>query len=85
MFSTGSRVVITTDPAVHLPNRLLSSFPGWDAADYADHLVPVEPGSFAVIISEQSHGSAPYTRYSLRFADGSVAHDLAAPQFSAVR
>lgn len=82
--SIGTRVRITTDPEVHLPNRLTADFPGWGADDYADHLVPIERGSFAVITSDASHGSAPYTRYCLRFADGSRAIDVYPPQFSVV-
>jgi hypothetical protein len=80
-FSIGTDVQFSLDPAQHLPNRLLASFPGWGAADYADHLAPIARGSWAVITSVQSHGSAPYTRYSVRFADGSRAHDVFPPQF----
>lgn len=51
--------------------RYGTDFPGWDAPDAADHLLEAEPGLTGTITSVESHGSNPWTRYSVRFDDGS--------------
>jgi hypothetical protein len=45
-------------------------FPGWGAPDAADWLRPITPGAPGVIVTVDSHGQPPYTRYSVRFGDG---------------
>lgn len=51
---------------------LTADFPGWGAPDYEDHLAPRADvaGMTATVTSVNSHGSAPYTRYTLRLANG---------------
>jgi hypothetical protein len=53
------------------PRRALApNFPGWEhytQDDFVDH----EPGITGVIVSVESHGSNPWTRYSVRWEDGS--------------
>lgn len=56
--------------------RIPADFPGWDAADAADRLLPIPAGLTGVITSVESHGSHPYTRYAVRFGDGSHAPGL---------
>jgi hypothetical protein len=53
-------------------NYLAADFPGWGAEDYADHLVPTSSaaGTTGKVISVNSHGSNPWTRYSIRMHDG---------------
>ncbi|WP_280454801.1 hypothetical protein [Nocardia brasiliensis] len=46
------------------------SFPGWDKADYLDHLVPLEPGWVGTIDHVESHNSNPWTRYGVAFDNG---------------
>lgn len=67
---------ITTDPAAHLPNKLAADFPGWGAPDYADYLIPIQPGEPVWITDVESHGAAPFTRYSVEFPDGSRAYGI---------
>ncbi|QYN17517.1 hypothetical protein [Amycolatopsis sp. DSM 110486] len=51
--------------------RLAKDFPGWGADNATDFLLPQEPGLEGEITSVTSHGSHPYTRYVVRFDDGS--------------
>jgi len=68
----GSKVV-----AVETSHRRLAvNFPGWGAPDYVDYLLPIPAGMTGVITDVESHGSNPYTRYGVEFADGTTAHGL---------
>jgi hypothetical protein len=51
-------------------------FPGWGDPDYAAHLRPIAEGVTGTITSVESHGAAPYTRYTVAFADGTRASGL---------
>lgn len=51
-------------------------FPGWGAANYADFLLPIPEGTAGVITAVNSHGSNPWTRYNVRFTDGTTASNL---------
>lgn len=53
-------------------NYLDAQFPGWGQPDAHDHLIPMESvaGMTGVVISVNSNGSNPWTRYSLRLANG---------------
>jgi len=55
---------------------LAVDFPGWGAPNYADFLVPILEGAHGVVTSVESHGSNPWTRYTIRFADGTRASGL---------
>lgn len=50
-----------------------TGFPGWGDPHAADYLLDTPPYLDGVITAVNSHGSAPYTRYSIRFDDGSHA------------
>lgn len=56
--------------------RFAVDFPGWDAPNAADFLLPIEAGLSGVVIDVESHGSAPYTRYAVKFTDGTHAAGL---------
>jgi hypothetical protein len=56
--------------------RRAVDFPGWGAADYAEFLLPIPEGLAGVITRVESHGSNPWTRYSVRFDDGTTASGL---------
>ena len=56
--------------------RYPANFPGWGAPDAATTLLAIPEGLAGVITSVESHGSAPYTRYTVRFADGTRAAGL---------
>jgi len=60
--------------------RLAADFPGWGAEDYADYFIDTLPegGLAGTITSVESHGSNPWTRYSVRFEDGTTASGLVA-------
>lgn len=68
----GRRVVLIRTRRV-----LHQDFPGWGADNYADFLVDRDPGLEGVITSVESHGSNPWTRYTVRFDDGTRASGLA--------
>jgi hypothetical protein len=57
-------------------NRLMPGFPGWDAPDYHDFLKPIIPGQPGTVTDVESHGCNPWTRYTVRFDDGSRASGL---------
>lgn len=48
-----------------------ADFPGWDAPNYADFFVDHPAGVTGTITHIESHGSNPWTRYSVLYADGS--------------
>jgi len=74
MFTKDTKVVFRSD--VHLPNKLAADFPGWEADNYPDFLLRIEAGERAVVTGSSSHGSFPYTRYHVRFDDGSHAYNV---------
>jgi hypothetical protein len=51
-------------------------FPGWGDPDAAARLRPIEAGQLGVITSVESHGAAPYTRYTVAFENGTRASGL---------
>jgi hypothetical protein len=56
--------------------RRAAGFPGWGAVNYAEFLLPISEGLRGAVTSVESHGSAPFTRYGVRFEDGSAASGL---------
>lgn len=56
--------------------RLSKDFPGWGAEGYQDHLLDTPAGIVGVVEAVNSHGSNPWTRYVIRFEDGSRGIDL---------
>jgi len=56
--------------------RYPADFPGWGTPGAAASLLPIPPGMTGLIRSVNSHGMAPYTRYSVLFPDGTHAADL---------
>ena len=58
--------------------RLAADFPGWGDPNYGDYFVDDNAAGLAgVITAVESHGNAPYTRYNVRFEDGTRASGLA--------
>jgi hypothetical protein len=55
---------------------LAADFPGWGSPGYEDFLVPIPEGAHGVVDHVESHGSNPWTRYTIRFADGTRASGL---------
>ena len=50
--------------------RLVVDFPGWGAPNYADHLLPIPGDLLGTVTTIESHGIAPFTRYTVKFDDG---------------
>lgn len=71
----GTKIEVASRGA-HMGNRLAVDFPGWGADNYADFLIPLEDGLRGEITSVESHGAFPYTRYTVRFEDGTRASGL---------
>lgn len=67
----GSLVIITEAHG----NALLPSFPGWgeDLEICKQHMRPIVDGEQAEVVGIESHGMNPWTRFTLRFADGARA------------
>lgn len=57
-------------------NVLGVDFPGWGHPNAYDHLHRPTFGVEGEIVAVESHGSNPWTRYSVRFADGTRASGL---------
>lgn len=70
---TGQRIRIVAPTRTR---RHAVDFPGWGADNYADFLLPIEVGMTGVITSVESHGINPWTRYSIRFDDGTTTHGI---------
>lgn len=73
--SEGRKIVIRADAR---PNYLTWDFPGWGDPNYTAHLQPLASiaGTVGVVTSVESHGSNPWTRYSVRLANGGSASGL---------
>lgn len=58
-------------------NFLAASFPGWGEPDAYDHLVPLASvaGMSGTVRSVNSHGSNPWTRYTIKLANGGTVID----------
>lgn len=56
--------------------RRAADFPGWGAPNCHDFLLDPRPGLFGTVTHVEYHGSSPWTRYSVRFADGTSASGL---------
>lgn len=56
--------------------RLAVNFPGWDSPDYERFLLEIPTGLTGRITNVEHHGSNPWTRYGVRFSDGTTAHGL---------
>lgn len=56
--------------------RLAPDFPGWDHPNYGDYLLDIPAGLRGTITGVESHGSNPWTRYTVQFEDGSRASGL---------
>jgi hypothetical protein len=52
------------------------SFPGWGDPNAADYLKPITAGTVGTVTRVESHGSNPWTRYTVRFNDGVRASGL---------
>jgi hypothetical protein len=57
--------------------RLAVDFPGWGDTNYKYYLLDIPAGLEGEVTGTQSHGNAPYTRYNVRFTDGTRASGLA--------
>ena len=66
----------STVTAVQPVRAFDADFPGWGAPDWADHIYTVEPGTMGAITGVESHGAAPYTRYSIEWVDGSHSYGV---------
>jgi hypothetical protein len=55
---------------------LAVDFPGYHAKNYADFIVDREPGLTGTVTHVESHGANPWTRYTVRFDDGTRASGL---------
>src|SRR6185503_15979543 len=51
-------------------------FPGWGDPNAADFLVAITAGMTGEIVCTESHGSNPWTRYSVKFDNGTRASGL---------
>lgn len=73
-FRKGSRIVVREGVR---GNYLDAQFPGWGQPDAYDHLLPIASiaGMTGVVSSVNSHGSNPWTRYSIRLANGGLIID----------
>lgn len=58
-------------------NVLAADFPGWGDPNYADYLHRPTIGQTGTIVSVEQHGNAPFTRYAVRFDDGTRSPGLA--------
>lgn len=56
--------------------RLAVDFPGWGAENYADFLLPTPAGLPGTVTHVESHGSNPWTRYTVRYDDGTRSSGL---------
>jgi len=56
--------------------RLAADFPGWGKESASDFIDTGATGLTGIVVSVESHGSNPWTRYSVRFIDGSSASGL---------
>lgn len=60
-------------------NYRTANFPGWEDLEAAKaELKPLVAGMMGVVTSVESHGSNPWTRYSVEFANGGHASGLVA-------
>ncbi|MBO0879458.1 MAG: hypothetical protein J2P17_03620 [Mycobacterium sp.] len=58
--------------------RLAVDFPGWGHPDYARYLLDIPEYLTGIVVNVESHNSNPWTRYSVRFVDGTSASGLVA-------
>ncbi len=56
--------------------RLAVNFPGWDDPSYEEFLLEIPVGLTGKITNVEQHGSSPWTRYGVRFSDGTTASGL---------
>lgn len=56
--------------------RLAVDFPGWGHPDCSKFIEDIPVGLAGEIIDVESHGSNPWTRYGVRFDDGTRANGL---------
>lgn len=68
-FRKGATVVVREEVR---GNYLDVNFPGWGDAGAYDHLIPMTSvaGMAGTVTSVNSHGSNPWTRYSILLANG---------------
>jgi O-acetyl-ADP-ribose deacetylase (regulator of RNase III) len=52
------------------------TFPGWQDPDHMKHMPSLKPGWLGTITKVESHGSNPWTRYSITFDNGIRAHGV---------
>lgn len=69
---TGRRIVALGSPIT----RHAVDFPGWGHPNAFDYLLPTPAGLAGTISNVESHGMNPWTRYSVRYDDGTRAYGL---------
>ena len=65
---------MTGQPVVSIDSgrrRFAVDFPGWSDPSHLDYLLPVPQGLRGTVTYVEQHGSNPWTRYSIKFEDGS--------------
>jgi hypothetical protein len=55
-------------------------WPGWEAPNRLDFMPTIEAGWVGTITNVESHGAAPYTRYSILFENGVRANGVCPDQ-----
>ncbi len=61
----GTKITITAAMRFRTPD-----FPGWSDPNYQDFLVDLPAGQAGVVTDVESHGSNPWTRYTVRLDSG---------------
>lgn len=56
--------------------RFGPDFPGWGVENAASFLLEPVAGLTGVVTNVESHGSNPWTKYGVRFADGTTSNGL---------
>lgn len=69
----GSRVIAGANIQ---QRRHAVDWPGWEHPDHKNFLLDIPAGLTGTVIWVESHGSNPWTRYSVRFDDDSTAHGM---------
>lgn len=66
------KLTVGTEVRATAPIRALAvNFPGWGAPNYADFFEDHSTGQVGEVVGVESHGQNPWTRYTVRWIDGS--------------
>lgn len=57
--------------------RFAVNFPGWSDPNFCDFLLPTPARLTGIVTRVEQHGINPWTRYSIRFDDGTRISGLA--------